>query len=244
MQTQIHTERILQQMKCEVIFSCGHKIEYTLNSDIKSIQRILTYCRNYMQCFDCSIENYSDKPKDNRITLICSVLPHINNDTGDIQLMFEIRDNIENKEDIIKELGFTFGKFSAGSFYEHLNGWHCIVNECDLEKKISTIIQIFPDINLISRVAYANLLNGTKARTEHERWKQRQESSANPNTAAPPEILGNMHWNNKIYSSNNKKYIYLDGKKTFISNEDAECLDNYLSKLDDIKESDSKHILT
>lgn len=148
----------------EIQMSCGHLETVDLPRDNAAAEKRIKYLRAEGLCKDCYRKARRTEAEKTPLTLVIQMQPA--NPYKNLRLRFT--GNTLPQKDVIKDLGFQWGKFDReiGVFcVSHRNktelGWYKYVSEADLAEELEKIRAAFPGIPItdqtddFDRAAYA-----------------------------------------------------------------------------------------
>lgn len=151
-------------MKKEIQMSCGHLETVDLPGDNAAAEKRIKYLRAEGLCKDCYRKARRKEEEKTPLTLVIQMHPA--NPYKNLRLRFT--GNTLPQKDIIKDLGYQWGKFDReiGVFcVSHRNktelGWYKYLSEADLAEELEKIRAAFPGIPItdqtddFDRAAYA-----------------------------------------------------------------------------------------
>jgi len=174
------------------------------------------------------------------------VLPYINEKDGSILLSVWFSGDTKPHKDEIKSLGnYSWSERESAddwySFQLPTLCWNKIIKLDSLEEEIIKATSIgaksmVADSGLFAEVHYRIALERQKE------WREKKEKIDLIKKPAVPEVLKGCTWNQKIYGKAGNYFIYPNGDKKLITDEQAEEIKNYLTlkeeyrkKVDEIK---------
>lgn len=218
--------------KYTITMSCGHEVVKQLFGKSEDRERKIKYYEEYGLCEECYKKHVMEKEKNEDLVFNAEVLPWIDNE-GDIIISAWFTGSTLTHKDQIKTLGgYTWGHCSCSMYTLNHSDffWNRILKLKDLDEELKKV----ESINAVYEISQDKLCstNGyKKAKLEQKKWNDAKQAIGETKKPIAPEIIRDKKWNRTIYGKAGNYSIYPDGDKTFISDEQAEELRNYLTLL-------------
>lgn len=214
--------------------SCGHVVTMQLYGKTSERERKIEYFKREGICTECYKKQMEEINKSKGLVYNASILPYIDNKTGDMLLSVWFDGDTISHKDAIKSLGgYQWGeRESAQDFASAKKAPYVLekvipINEIEVEvKKALSIgaVSVVREEGIWSTINYQIALNA------HNNWLKKQEMINEISKPDTPQLLIGHKWNQKIYGKLGKYSIYLDGDKKEITDEEAEEINKYLSE--------------
>ena len=224
-------------MKHNVIYSCGHSGEVELFGPSKERERKLKWYQTSGLCPKCYAEYKNKERASQAFQITATVIPDIDQKTGDLLINVWFSGNTLPHKDDIKALGryqWDYINTAKSSFSAKLpeKGWQCIVKLSDLPAVLEEAYQIGAEKFDAEKGIFASV-HYEIARQKRQEWERKQEQiQALPKPEKPARIVG-KRWNSKVYGRQGSYCIYLDSEKTEISDEEAKQLQQYVEQINE-----------
>lgn len=226
-------------MKYTVLMSCGHNDIIDLGGKTRDRERKIEYLKYCGVCKECYKKKMQEQAESEGLIFNASVLPRINQETGDIAICVWFSGNTKPYKDAIKSLDWY--RWSERDNSDDIFGteksqlcWNKIIYWSDLEREIEKAKSIGAK-TLVSLDGLAAEISFQIALDKQNKWKERQNKIKNINKPIIPDILKDCKWNQKIYGKENNYSIYLDGEKVIITDEQADEIESYLRAKEEYK---------
>lgn len=215
-----------------ITFGCGHEGVVYLTGKGSDRERKIEYFKEYGLCKECYKKKMEDQAETEGFHFNATVLPDIDPKDGSIQLRVWFSGNTKPHKDAIKDLGgYIWGERMAANDYFSTSKppmcWSKVIKFDDLPEETVKAASIGAE-SLISDAGLFAMANYQIAVKQHERWLEMQDKLSAIEKPEVPSIIADHKWNQTIYGKSGNYNIYLDGEKTFISDEQADELRMYL----------------
>ena len=223
-------------MHYEVIMKCGHIDDVQLFGPDDERKRKLHWAGCEMLCRECYKELKKDEQDKQPVRLTGAQLP-FKSPKGDKMVILWLEGNTKESKKKIAEAGYRWGRpvLPRGN-KQGVPMRFCWSKEIPLSK-VEQELRKAADFALIS---VGEELTDESASPENKTSQNRAEGKWQQERAAlqkrldelqeperPMLLVGEGHWNRKIYGGRGNRSIYLDGEKYEISDGDAVDLEEY-----------------
>lgn len=217
-------------MKYHIKMSCGHEEVKDLIGKCSERDRKIEYFETYGLCKECYKKRMLEKAKKEGLKFNATVLPYIDDKTGDILLEVWFDGDTLSHKNEIKSMGYYWGeRESADDFFGLTTPpkcWKKTIKVDKLEEEAKKAIDIGAK-SFIPDKGFFAMANCQLAMNNQKKWKAKKEKIASLERPKVPEVLRGKRWNQKIYGKSGKYSVYPDGELTYITDEQAEEIREY-----------------
>lgn len=219
--------------KYDVKFSCGHTERKELFGAEKDRQSKIEYWERSGICSECYKKAMREKEAATPLTLT------INLDIVNVKVILRFEGNTMAFKDKIKELGYRWGDIPAiglfGYFGKSQFGWYKSVSLDALDEQIKAAAELNPQVK--ENYTQVDLIAFAQEKGKKDKIEAKKAEMAKPKV--PAKIAG-KRWNGNIYGKKGNYSIYPDNEKVYITDEEAEELNNYLAAKEEYKKAITK----
>lgn len=215
-------------MKYEVKMSCGHEQEVSLFGKSSERERKIRFFETQGMCRECYKEHMKEREG---MQFNASVLPYIDDKNGSIMVNVWFSGNTTPYKDNIKALGYKWSERTSDlySVKRPQMCWNKNIKEEDLGKETKKALSIGAN-DLSSDDDLFATLHYQMAAQKKKEWTTRNNKIKRLKKPDRPAILNESRWNGKIYGKEPCYHIFLDSKRTELTNDEAEALKKYLAE--------------
>ena len=217
--------------KYTITMSCGHEDTVELFGKEKERDRKIDYFKSSGLCKECYKKKMEEEAKKEGFIFNATVLPYIDQEDGSIMLSVWFSGNTKPYKDDIKSLGnYRWSvRESANDWYSLSTTmcWNKIIKLNDLQEEITKAVSIGADSTVSDKGLFA-MAHYQIALDQQKKWMEKKDEINAIEKPIVPEVLKGRKWNQKIYGKSGNYSIYPNGEKTFITDEQAEEIKNYL----------------
>ena len=179
-----------------------------------------------------------EKDRSEPFSFHATVLPYIDEKTGSILMNVWFSGNTMPHKDDIKALKTRYSWGERKSAMDHIATtrpplcWNTTIALDALQEEMESAKSIgaeciTPEAGLFAEVNYQIAVN------KHKEWEETHAKIAAIEKPSIPDILKDHWWNQKVYGKSGNYSVYLDSKKTDISDEQALEIKSYLKQKED-----------
>lgn len=221
--------------KYEVTFNCGHTETVELVGPGKERERKMRNMAHFRMCSECyKKQKEEEQSKEIVVKFSAEPLPSLDED-GDIVFCLWLFGNTKSNKDIIKEMGYKWGKRPSGVVSGEFC-WYKKIKEQWLNDEKDRIMKTFQNAECVKLPNFQFACYET-AKRKKEKYQEGLKQISQLSKPDCPELISDQKWNGKIYGRAGRYSIYLDGEKTVISDQEAEELRIYLEEEEEYKEA-------
>lgn len=229
--------------KYTITMSCGHDEVKQLFGKSEDRERKIKYYEEYGLCEECYKKHVMEKEKNEDLVFNAEVLPWIDNEGDIIISAWFTGSTLTHKDEIKTLVGYSWGQRHCSSDMYTLNYsdffWNKLLKLKDLDEELKKA----ESINAVCKISQDKLCSTNsykKAKSEQKKWDDAKQKIGEIKKPVTPEIIRDKKWNRTIYGKAGNYSIYPNGDKTFISDEQAEELRNYLTLQAEYREKINK----
>lgn len=227
--------------KYTVRMSCGHEQEVELFGKYSERRKKIDFFENSGLCKDCYKRKMQEKQESETFSFHVRVSTDIDEEDGSILLNVWFEGNTKPHKDDIKSIGWyrwSERQSAADFFSEKMSPlcWTKTIKHSELEKEVLMASEIGADTGkILDDNDFFETTNYQIALQKQKKWKKIKDKIESIEKPEVPDILAGHRWNYNIYGRKGNYSIYLDGKKTSISDQKAEEISDYLIKNEEYK---------
>lgn len=227
--------------KYTVRMSCGHEQEVELFGKYSERRKKIDFFENSGLCKDCYKRKMQEKQESETFSFHVRVSTDIDEEDGSILLNVWFEGNTKPHKDDIKSIGgyrWSERQSAADFFSEKMSPlcWTKTIKHSELEKEVLMASEIGADTGkILDDNDFFETTNYQIALQKQKKWKKIKDKIESIEKPEVPDILAGHRWNYNIYGRKGNYSIYLDGKKTSISDQKAEEITDYLIKNEEYK---------
>lgn len=227
--------------KYTVKMSCGHEQEVELFGEYSERRKKINFFENSGLCKDCYKRKMQEKQESDEFSFHVSISTDIDEEDGSILLNVWFEGNTKPHKDDIKSVGgYRWGeRQSASDFFSTKMSplcWTKTIKHSELEKEVMMASEIGADTKkMMDDSDFFESTNYQIAVKKQKEWQEKKDKIESIEKPKAPSILVGHRWNYNIYGRKGNYSIYLDGKKTSISDQKAEEITDYLIKNEEYK---------
>lgn len=210
-------------MKYTVRFSCGHEGVVELFGKNCERERKLAYFQDCGMCPDCYKKSKQEEAEKESLVVHVSAEADINSEGMPLFTIW-ISGNTKPVKDEIKQAGFRWGEYIHDVFAQPTYAWQVTVSQESIEDYVARAIAIGAEYSDDNN--YMDSVNARIAKDAAEKWHRVHDGITKPKA---PEKLKGHKWNNKVYGKKGSFRVYLDGAETFLTDEEAEIIKEYVA---------------
>ena len=230
--------------KYTITMSCGHTDTVELFGREKDRQRKIEYFEEQGLCKECYKKEMQAQVEKEGLVFNASVLPSISESDGDFLIYVWFSGNTMPHKEEIKALGgYKWEECQAASNLLSLKYepcWGKTVKFQNLKEEIEKAKSIGAK-EKFEKGLFASA-NYEMALKNKEKWQANKEQIDAIPKPITPEIVKDHYWNGRIYGKSGNYCVYLDNKKTPITDEQEitaylTAKEEYAKKVDEIKKA-------
>lgn len=231
--------------KYTVKFSCGHTEEISLVGKVSERERKIDYYERYGLCSECYKCKKNAEKAERGLEFKAKLLPYIDEENGKALVMLYFDGDTYNSKNEIKALGYKWSVVNGKQCWNKVTN-----NQAEAKAEAKKAQEIGAETFLTKKefwdfsgkVAVAEKLHewqethkeaqqNDETKSETTENTSESEAKAEPKKIEEPAIIKGHYWNKKIYGKSGYYNIYLDSKKTEISDEQKSELEAYVASL-------------
>lgn len=222
--------------KYTIIMSCGHEDTVELFGKTSDRERKIEYFQQSGLCKECYKKKIEQQNESEGLVFNAVVLPHINQEDGNILLNVWFSGNTKPYKEQIKSLGgYRWGeRESLEDMFSMSDSlcWNKTINIEDYQNESEKAISIGAKIADIKDNLYTTLSYRMAAEAQ-KKWKVKRDKVSEIVKPDTPEVIKGHKWNRKIYGKSGGYSIYPDGEKVSITDDQAKEIRDYLDAMEE-----------
>ncbi len=235
-------------MKYTIMMGCGHEDVVELFGKGADRKRKIEYFKKSGLCKECYKESMAAATKAAGLVFNASVLPHVDQTDGSIQVSVWFSGDTKPHKDEIKALGgYRWDERESGEDWFELRRpslcWTKTIKMEALDEEVSKALSIGAKVKEMDS-GFSSTINYQLALLAQESWKEKKGRIDALVKPIAPAVIKGRRWNQKVYGKPGNHSIYPDGEKVCITDEQADELDRYvhakaeyLKKVQEIRDS-------
>lgn len=219
--------------KYTVTFSCGHEGTVELFGKTAEREKKIDYFEKNGLCHECYKKKMEEASKAEGLVFNASILPRVASSDGSYLLNVWFSGDTKPCKDSIKAMGYRWSELetttesmlSANSSLF----WNKVVKADDVKVEVEAAQKLGVTTFRVSQ-KFWNKVDCQIAAKAKKEWEEKHEKMEGLQKPEPPTIIKGCKWNGVIYGKAGNYSIYPNGKKTSITDDDADELKAYLRK--------------